>query len=71
MPAIHIIANPDAEPMLPPRRHGESDADWTDRIIFERRGSGRRRQCSIGWHLECSDPYGQECTCGCHKKIEQ
>jgi len=70
MPAIHIMANPD-DPLIDQfRKHGETEAEFTDRLIKERSGSGRRRQCSIGWHLECSDPYGQECTCGCHKEIE-
>ena len=30
----------------------------------------RNRQCSIGYHLECSDPSGNECGCPCHKIID-
>lgn len=26
----------------------------------------RHRQCSIGWHAECSDPDGETCGCVCH-----
>ena len=26
----------------------------------------RNRQCSIGWHGECSDPAGVSCECPCH-----
>lgn len=25
------------------------------------------RQCSIGYHWECSDPLGYECDCRCHE----
>ena len=44
---------------------GETDAEWTDRLVRDRM-PGKRRQCSIGWHSECSDPDGDECTCPCH-----
>lgn len=27
----------------------------------------RNRQCSIGWHGECSDPVGETCGCVCHQ----
>lgn len=26
----------------------------------------RNRQCSIGYHEECSDPSGEKCGCPCH-----
>lgn len=26
----------------------------------------RNRQCSIGYHEECSDPEGEQCGCVCH-----
>jgi hypothetical protein len=29
------------------------------------------RQCSIGYHEECSDPNGYECDCNCHKYLER
>lgn len=28
----------------------------------------RRRQCSINWHDECSDPAGERCQCPCHRQ---
>jgi hypothetical protein len=30
---------------------------------------GFNRQCSIGYHMECSDPQGEECECPCHQQI--
>jgi hypothetical protein len=24
------------------------------------------RQCSLGWHDDCSDPFGESCECECH-----
>lgn len=27
----------------------------------------RHRQCSIGYHAECSDPDGESCGCVCHQ----
>lgn len=65
MPAIHITANPD-DPYLPVRQINETDVEYTDRLVRERK-EGMFRQCSIGWHDECSDPYGQECTCAHHQ----
>jgi hypothetical protein len=38
-------------------------ADKTDRVPYDHR---RNRQCSIGWHHECSDPRGASCECPCH-----
>lgn len=51
---------------LPAQREGETDSEWTDRINASGRSLGRYRQCSIGWHEECSDPSGDECLCPCH-----
>lgn len=45
---------------------GESDGEWTHRINREGSSKGKFRQCSIGYHDECSDPDGEECKCGCH-----
>lgn len=28
----------------------------------------RNRQCSIGYHNECSDPRGESCECPCHRQ---
>lgn len=30
----------------------------------------RNRQCSIGWHEECSDPDGASCGCPCHHLVK-
>lgn len=56
-------------PSPPPALDGESDDTYTDRLTGADR-TGRRpydhdrnRQCSIGWHSECS-PTG--CMCPCH-----
>lgn len=51
-----------------PRQPYESLEDYTDRLIRERK-PGTFRQCSIGWHEECSDPEGFECACDCHKTL--
>lgn len=55
MPEMHIS----------PR--GKSDEE-TDEMIRVGRALGKFRQCSIGYHEECSDPDGDECTCSCHSK---
>lgn len=49
----------------PKKAEGESDVEWTQRLIDERL-PGVNRQCAIGYHSECSDPDGEDCTCGCH-----
>lgn len=55
---------------------GLQRSDWigdgdTDRHIAEGAAKGRNRQCSIGWHEECSDRSGVnwrgECQCPCHR----
>lgn len=59
---------PDMPPVLP----GEDDDAYTNRLTgADRTGRvpydhSRRRQCSIGWHGECSDPNGYSCECPCH-----
>lgn len=45
----------------------DSDADRTDLLAQRGREIGRFRQCSIGWHDECSDRGMGECTCPCHR----
>lgn len=57
--------------MRSPQREGETIEDATDRWILEGAALGRNRQCSIGWHDECSDRSGVNhqgrCTCPCHQ----
>lgn len=61
-------------PEMPPKLPGETDGDYTDRLTgADRTGRvpydhKRFRQCSIGWHGECSDPDGEECECPCHRQ---
>lgn len=45
---------------------GETGAEYTTRLLSHAREAGTNRQCSIGWHDECSDPYGESCMCSCH-----
>ena len=42
-----------------------SDED-SNRLIHAGAKAGKFRQCSLGWHEECSDPYGEDCRCECH-----
>lgn len=59
-------------PEMPPGLPGETDAQYTDRLTGADRTKRRpydhrrNRQCSIGYHDECSDPAGEECECPCH-----
>lgn len=53
----------------PKRQEGESDDDYTDRIIHEGAERGVFRQCSIGYHEECSDPDGDDCRCAHHMSV--
>lgn len=50
-----------------PQRDGESRESWTERLTREAAKSGVYRQCSIGWHAECSQRRkpGPECPCNC------
>jgi hypothetical protein len=44
----------------------EDASIYTDRLLKEARKHSIFRQCSIGWHGECSDQYGESCMCSCH-----
>jgi hypothetical protein len=62
-------------PEMPPQLDGENDGQYTDRLTGAD-GTGRvpydhprNRQCSIGFHVECSERhvrYGDQCRCPCH-----
>lgn len=59
-------------PAPPPALDGESDEAYTDRLTGAD-GTNRspydhprNRQCSIGWHTECTDPQSARCKCPCH-----
>lgn len=39
----------------------------TDAMVAEGMAAGKFRQCSIGYHDECSDPMGNRCQCDCHR----
>lgn len=49
-----------------PPEPNESGLDYTKRLLSHAREAGTFRQCSIGYHEECSDRYGDECQCSCH-----
>lgn len=51
---------------LYPQLPGEDAGKWTDRVLKSSRKWGTNRQCSIGWHGECSDRTGESCMCLCH-----
>ena len=51
---------------LYPKLPGEDPVAWTGRVLSHAQEHGTNRQCSIGWHEECSDPYGYSCQCLCH-----
>lgn len=60
---------PNGAPLLP----GETDETWTDRMLGANGEDqrpydhSRNRQCSIGWHEECSDRnHSGQCGCPCH-----
>lgn len=44
----------------------ETPEHFTDRLTRLGSERGVNRQCSIGWHYECSDPEGEQCRCACH-----
>lgn len=44
----------------------EGAAEYTGRLLQLAREHSVNRQCSIGYHDECSDPYGDSCMCSCH-----
>lgn len=45
---------------------GETSDAYTDRLVRAGSELGINRQCSIGYHAECSDPQGVRCRCTCH-----
>ena len=61
---------------MPPILRGETMENYTDRLIGARGPDlmpydhRRYRQCSIGFHEECSDPEGEQCQCWCHTEEE-
>lgn len=55
---------------LYPERPGEDAGKWTGRVLSHAKDYGTNRQCSIGWHDECSDPIGESCQCLCHDGAE-
>lgn len=56
------VETPWSAPIIP----GEDIGARTDRLSRAGAGLGVNRQCSIGWHDECSDPEGESCQCKCH-----
>lgn len=63
-------------PMNPPALPGESDDEYTNRLLGARGehlrpyDHRRNRQCSIGWHEECSDrEHSGRCGCPCHEEL--
>jgi len=71
MEATEIVKGrwyPELAPVLPGENPGTytdrvTGADRTNRVPYDHR---RNRQCSIGYHDECSDPDGETCECPCH-----
>ena len=57
--------------VMGPKPMGLSDGAWTDAMAREGARTGVNRQCSLGWHGECSDPEGDECRCACHAHEEE
>lgn len=62
-------------PKMPPMLPGETPAAYTDRLTGAD-GKNQRpynhyrnRQCSIGYHRECTDPSGEKCECPCHRIV--
>lgn len=59
-------------PVMFPIAEGETPEAWTNRINGEGASLGTYRQCSIGWHDECSQRFegeDAECRCACHLLI--
>lgn len=70
--ALPVVATDRYYPEMPPALPGETNIQYTDRLSGAD-GTGRSpydhrrfRQCSIGFHDECSDPTGEQCECPCH-----
>lgn len=54
---------------LYPYRENETPEAWTNRVLSVAREHGTYRQCSIGWHEECSQRElgaDAQCACLCH-----
>lgn len=67
--ATHTHRVPSPHQSSPEPRSGETLDSWTDRLCREGAAIGVFRQCSIGWHDECStrgDGPNAECRCTCH-----
>lgn len=62
-------------PQMPPAMPGETDIGYTDRLTgYDGTDQCpydhiRNRQCSIGYHDECSDQDGDRCKCPCHTPV--
>jgi hypothetical protein len=62
-------------PDVPPALDGEDDAAYTNRLLGSDKTDRvpydhpRNRQCSIGYHGECTDPGGEVCKCPCHTDV--
>lgn len=67
MPALHKYANETEPQRHSPRRKGETNEEYTDRLLKSGGRQGKLRQCALGWHEECEDPEGTSCTCDCHE----
>lgn len=52
---------------LYPIEPGEDEMAWTSRVLTHAHEHGTYRQCSIGWHEECSQRgyYSPDSECGC------
>lgn len=69
--SMHLLAR--LGPDMPPLLDGETVEQYTDRLTGDDGTGrspfpGRNRQCSLGWHEECSElhtPRGR-CRCECH-----
>lgn len=67
------VARAEHYPEMPPMLDGETAAQYTDRLTGADRTDRRpydhprNRQCSIGYHGECTDPSGERCKCPCHR----
>lgn len=71
--ALPVVATDRYYPEMPPGLPDETSTQYTDRLTGAD-GTGRSpydhrrfRQCSIGFHDECSDPAGEQCECPCHE----
>jgi len=62
---------------MPESLPDETNEQYTDRLTgADKTGKCpypeyRNRQCSIGYHSECTDPKGEQCKCPCHWTDDQ